>query len=165
VHAGYARWRTPLLEAGITLHEYKPVAPTPGSGTAGLGGRTSATRRSFGGSGSAGSSSSSLHAKTFSIDRARVVIGSFNFDPRSLDLNTELSFVIDSASLASAVDEAYSRNVPRTAWQVSLTGSGSLQWTEQLDGATVRHDEEPAAGWWRRTGAALISVLPIDWLL
>ena len=67
--------------------------------------------------GSVGSSTSSLHAKTFSIDRSRVVIGSFNFDPRSLDLNTELGFVVDSPTLAIAVDEAYSRNVPLTAWR------------------------------------------------
>ena len=66
------------------------------------------------------------------------MIGSFNFDPRSLDLNTELGFVIDSPKLATAVDEAYSRNVPLTAWQVTLTEAGELQWTEQVDGKTVR---------------------------
>jgi putative cardiolipin synthase len=117
------------------------------------------------GAGSVGSSTSSLHAKTFSIDRSRVVIGSFNFDPRSLDLNTELGFVIDSAALASAVDEAYTRNVPLTAWQVTLTEAGELQWTGQVDGEPVRHDEEPGAGFWRRAGAAMIRLLPVDWML
>ena len=94
-----------------------------------------------------------------------MVIGSFNFDPRSLDLNTELGFVIDSAALATAVDEAYSRNVPLTAWEVTLTEDGELQWNGQVDGEIVRHDEEPGAGFWRRTGAAFIGLLPIDWML
>jgi phosphatidylserine/phosphatidylglycerophosphate/cardiolipin synthase-like enzyme len=199
VHAGYARWRKPLLEAGIVLHEYRPAAPTPrsgataardrgkgdrssgsGSGDAGaraaapagsVGSRPSVGSLGAGGSrgprraGSVGSSTSSLHAKTFSIDRSRVVIGSFNFDPRSLDLNTELGFVIDSAALASAVDEAYIRNVPLTAWQVTLTEAGELQWTGQVDGEPVRHDEEPDAGFWRRAGAAMIRLLPVDWML
>jgi putative cardiolipin synthase len=157
VHAGYARWRKPLLEAGVMLHEYKPAAPPPPSGGRGPGKRT--------GIGSAGASTSSLHAKTFSIDRARVVIGSFNFDPRSLDLNTELGFVIESPALATAVDEAYTRNVPLTAWQVTLTEAGELQWTEQVDGKIVRYDEEPEAGIWRRVGAGLIGLLPVDWML
>jgi hypothetical protein len=29
----------------------------------------------------------------------------------------------------------------------------------------VRHDEEPEAGFWRRAGAGLIGLLPIDWML
>jgi putative cardiolipin synthase len=170
VHAGYARWRKPLLEAGIILHEYKPAAPPPASSDRGAASWRERQPRSVGSIGSmgsrgAGSSTSSLHAKTFSIDRARVVIGSFNFDPRSLDLNTELGFVIDSAALATAVDEAYTRHVPLTAWQVTLTEAGDLQWTEEVDGKRVRHDEEPEAGFWRRAGAGLIGLLPIDWML
>jgi putative cardiolipin synthase len=50
--------------------------------------------------GGSGSSASGLHAKTLSVDRARVVIGSFNFDLRSTKLNTEMGVVIDSPALA-----------------------------------------------------------------
>jgi hypothetical protein len=46
---------------------------------------------------------SSLHAKTFSVDRERVFIGSFHFDPRSAELNTELGFVIHSPALAKEI--------------------------------------------------------------
>lgn len=36
------------------------------------------------------SSGAGLHAKTFAIDSGRASVGSFNFDPRSAQLNTEL---------------------------------------------------------------------------
>lgn len=180
VHAGYAKWRKPLLQAGIRLHEYKPFSPTPRSfgsatnrrsrGPASRSGDSVSTESvgsvgSIGSGGRGSSSSSSLHAKTFSVDGARVVIGSFNIDPRSVELNTELSFVIESPALAQAVDEAYSRNVPRIAWQVTLTPSGDLQWTGSDGDATTRYEQEPEAGFWQRAGASAISVLPIDWLL
>ena len=173
VHAGYARWRKAVLEAGVTLYEYKPVAPTPRAGAAagpkGAPMAGSATVRGLGGvlgSGSGGSgSSSSLHAKTFTVDHRRVVIASFNFDPRSLQLNTELGFIIDSPELARSVEEAFAANVPQTAWQVTLTEAGRLQWTGHDDGVPVRLDSEPEAGFLRRTAAAAFSVLPLDWML
>jgi putative cardiolipin synthase len=42
------------------------------------------------------SGAASLHAKTFAVDGKHIFIGSFNFDPRSVHLNKELGFVIDS---------------------------------------------------------------------
>jgi putative cardiolipin synthase len=88
VHAGYANYRIPLLESGISLYELKPVAEP-------IGGRL----RDLG----SGSSQASLHAKTFVLDDIRVFIGSFNFDPRSTLLNTEMGLVIHSPELARQV--------------------------------------------------------------
>ncbi|MDB5820055.1 MAG: hypothetical protein JWQ11_3695, partial [Rhizobacter sp.] len=67
-----------------------------------------------------GSSGSSLHAKTFSVDRERVFIGSFNFDPRSANLNTELGFVIDSTAMAAAMAERFATTVPARSYRVTL---------------------------------------------
>lgn len=50
-----------------------------------------------------GSSSASLHAKTFTTDGKRVYVGSFNFDPSSISLDTEMGFVTESANLASDI--------------------------------------------------------------
>jgi cardiolipin synthase C len=77
VHAGYAKRRKSLLEAGMTLYEFRRLSPDTGP------------NRSAGLVGGSGSSASSLHAKTLAVDRARVFIGSFNFDPRSAKLNIE----------------------------------------------------------------------------
>jgi len=90
VHAGYAKRRKAVLEAGIILYELKRTA-------AKLVDRR-ARRRNL--QNRLGSSGASLHAKTFAADGARVFVGSFNFDPRSAALNTEMGFVIQSAPLA-----------------------------------------------------------------
>ena len=44
-----------------------------------------------------------LHAKTMIIDNEVTVIGTFNLDPRSANLNTECIVVIRSAELARGV--------------------------------------------------------------
>jgi putative cardiolipin synthase len=149
VHAGYARRRKPLLEAGVRLFEMKRVFSSP----------PVKARRPV------GSSHSSLHAKTFSVDRSRVFIGSFNFDPRSARLNTEMGFVIDSPALAQEMADRLARNMPSRAYEVRLSESGALQWLEQRDGREVVHDAEPGTRLWRRAAVAALSVLPIEWLL
>jgi putative cardiolipin synthase len=165
VHSGYAKRRIPLLRAGVELYEMRRQAEAPpvDAGTA------TGTRKAKGsggsGSGGVGSSDSSLHAKTFSVDRERVFVGSFNFDPRSAHLNTELGFVIDSPALASRVEDDFTQNIPAQSYSVRLDPEGRLYWLEPTPAGTVRHDVEPGTGWWKRTSVFLMSLLPIEWLL
>jgi putative cardiolipin synthase len=153
VHAGYAKRRKALLQSGIALYELRR-AGTPG--------REAEARP---GVGPIGSSGSSLHAKTFSVDGARIFVGSFNFDPRSARLNTEMGFVIDSEALAQRVEALFDRRVPETAYEVRLAQNGQLYWIERRGGAIERYDSEPGASVWRRAGVAFLSLLPIEWLL
>lgn len=150
VHAGYAKRRKSLLEAGVVLYEMRRQTPK---------GERNESAGPF------GSSGSSLHAKTFAVDRERVFIGSFNFDPRSAHLNTELGFVIDSPSLARQIETVFDERVPLTAYEVRLNEKGGLYWLEQREGKAVRHDSEPGVGFWKRAGVAFLSILPIEWLL
>jgi putative cardiolipin synthase len=107
-----------------------------------------APARSLGGS--SGVSSSSLHAKTFSIDDAQLFIGSFNFDPRSARLNTEMGFVIDSPALARSIAESFARDMPSRSYEVRLAKDGSLRWIDRSDGTEVIRLEEPGATVWKR---------------
>lgn len=152
VHSGYAKWRKPLLEAGIRLYESRRLTPRP---------RESRLDSSW----SSGSSDSSLHAKTFSVDESRVFVGSFNFDPRSATLNTEMGFVIESPRLAQQIAHVFHHAVPASAYELGLTDSGKLYWMEHLQGECVRHDVEPGTTFWQRAAVWIISLLPIDWLL
>ena len=149
VHSGYAKRRKPMLQAGVEIFEMKPEfspAPTKSHGPL-------------------GSSNASLHAKTFSIDRSRVFVGSFNFDPRSEQLNTELGFVIDSPTMAQEIADAFSTSIPMRAYKVRLDGAGALQWVEQRNGQELVYDQEPHTGFWLRAFVLGLSVLPIEWLL
>ena len=150
VHAGYVKWRRELLQAGVSLYELR---------------REGIDQQRHRGIGPFGSSSSSLHAKTFAVDRKRIFVGSFNLDPRSRDLNTEMGLVIESPALAAELDMRLTQAMPTQAYQVRLEPDGKLVWIEHTGQGVVRHETEPGAGFWKRVGVRILSWLPIDWLL
>jgi putative cardiolipin synthase len=154
VHAGYVKWRRELLRAGVVLYELRREGIEQAI-------EQQRPRRI----GAFGSSASSLHAKTFAVDRQRIFVGSFNLDPRSLNLNTEMGLVIDSPALAAELDKRLTEAMPTQAYQVRLEPDGKLVWLEQREHGVVRHETEPGAGFWKRAGVHILSWLPIDWLL
>jgi putative cardiolipin synthase len=144
VHAGYAKYRAALLRGGIRLYELKPTAEK-------------GDKRD-----SAGGSDASLHAKTFAVDRSRIFVGSFNFDPRSARLNTEMGVVIESAALATRLSSTLDTGLPRDAYEVRFAQDGrSLEWVS--DGKV--YGSEPDTGLLRRLWIGFLSLLPIEWLL
>lgn len=151
VHSGYAKTRVELLKAGVKLFELK--------GTPDAQRLKSRKRNSM-----LGGSGSSLHTKTFSVEGSKVFVGSFNFDPRSVNLNTEMGFLIDSPSLATQIDLAF-QALPTMAYEVLLDENESLVWLERTGGQEIRHDLEPKATVWRRIMVRFYSLLPINHLL
>ena len=147
VHSGYARYRRDLLKSGIKLYELKATQAVPKVKDRGL----------------TGSSATSLHAKTFVVDRERVFIGSLNLDPRSARLNTEMGVVIESVPLATAMQTSLEETVPQYAYAVTLDQQQRLQWQDPESGSLSR--KEPQAGFWKRVAAKLLSFLPIEGLL
>ncbi|WP_286979214.1 phospholipase D family protein [Pseudomonas sp.] len=150
VHAGYAKSRKDLLNAGIEIYEVRRLAPTS---------KQAKGRNSF------GSNGSSLHAKTFAVDGSRVFVGSFNFDPRSANLNTELGFVIDSPHLAQRMQVAFDRDLRQFAYQLKLDEQGNIIWLEQDADRQIIHTKEPGSSLWSRSMVGFLSILPIDWML
>ena len=62
-----------------------------------------------------------LHAKTMVIDGYITVIGTFNFDPRSANLNTECVTIIYSKEIAAGVLKGMEIEFkPENAWQTTL---------------------------------------------
>jgi putative cardiolipin synthase len=143
--AAYRTYRKALLQAGVELFELKRRAAVA----------SSAERED---------TDESLHAKTIGIDRAQIFVGSFNFDPRSANLNTEIGLVIDSPSLATALSQAFEEVVPTVAYQVQLDSAGQLAWHDRgADGHGARAlTDEPGAGFWRRMWLGFLAVLPIE---
>ncbi|MBW7471773.1 phospholipase D family protein [Marinobacter sp. M216] len=152
VHAGYAKYRKPLLEAGVELFEMRKLD------------EGKSLERGLQ-SGLSGSSSSSLHAKTFAVDGDTLFVGSFNFDPRSTHLNTELGFIIESRELAGMLDTLFDEQVASVAYEVVLDDDGDLQWIERNGDEVVRHSHDPEAGAFKRGMVFVFSLLPIEGLL
>lgn len=152
VHAGYAKWRKKLLRHGITLYELKPHS-----------GHSERPHDR----GLTGNSGSSLHAKTFTVDNEKVFIGSFNFDPRSAMLNTEMGFVIESESLATSIHQRFITRMRDRAWTLRLDKWGRVNWIEYPgEGANeVVHKHEPRTRFMQRLLVRLVWRLPIEWLL
>ncbi|MDM0117920.1 phospholipase D family protein [Variovorax sp. J22R133] len=159
VHAGYCRYRKELLQAGITLYELKRVAAVSSS----KGGDRSSGMPGSGAS--RAGSASSLHAKTFGADRKRLFVGSFNLDPRSARLNTEMGVVIDSASLATVLARQLDSRLPDEAYLVRLRPDGDLEWVEQSADGEKIFTTEPETGLMRRVWIDFLRVLPIEWML
>ncbi|HEX9300734.1 MAG TPA: phospholipase D family protein [Casimicrobiaceae bacterium] len=154
-HAGYIRYRVPLLEAGCDLYEVRPVPGEP---------EAHGLVRS-GGSGQFG-----LHAKVFVIDRQRVFVGSMNFDQRSLAINTEIGLIIDSPQIADEIAgrfEAITQpaNSYRLALEPAAAAGPAVEWMTMEGGKTVKFSSEPDVDAGKLALIDLLSLLPLDRLL
>ena len=148
-HAGYANTRTKLLQAGVELYELRP---------------DSNMKRQW--SVLAGKSRTALHAKSLVFDRKSVFIGSFNLDPRSTALNTEIGVMIDSPEIASQVGEWMDEGVsPGSAFHVTLDESDDLVWSAETNGEKVHYSKDPETTIWDRLVFDFIGILPIEDLL
>lgn len=149
VHGAYMKYRPALLDAGVTLRELRsrPSAPAGSLAENMLAG-----------------SAASLHAKTFAIDDKRIFIGSFNFDPRSARLNSEMGFLIESPMIATMLRTALDADT--NSYLVRQSESGELEWVQTgSDGIISRYDAEPNTSMMKRATATLLSWLPVEWML
>lgn len=151
VHAGYIKRRKALLKAGMEIYELKKQSSSDF-----LEKKHKKVYQSSG---------SSLHAKTFIIDNKRVFIGSFNFDPRSANLNTELGFVIHSSALAQQIGNMFNAEIPESSYQLQLSDEGKVIWLERNGDQITQHQTEPGTSLFSRWWVDFMSVLPIEWML
>lgn len=148
VHTGYGKHRISLLEKGVAIYELKPR-------------NDKRTRQRL--IGHKAPSYASLHAKAYIVDREYAVIGSFNFDPRSAYLNTELGLFIHSPELAQQLHALFDESTaPQASYKLGLAPSKKLTWTTREDGQDIRYVSEPQVSPWRVLQAFLISFLPVE---
>ena len=151
VHGGYAPYRKTLLEHGVKLYELRRQPDDPGRSS------------SFGFS---GGSDSSLHTKAMILDRQKVFVGSFNFDPRSAMLNTEMGLVIESETLAQQTHQRFIAGMRDRAWTLRLDKWGRVNWVEFAnEQGEVVHKHEPQCTLLQRLLVRLVWRLPVEWLL
>jgi putative cardiolipin synthase len=149
VHTGYRRYRPEMLALGMELYELSPQ-------------RVSRSLRL----GRFSTSIGRLHAKSAVVDRARVFIGSMNFDPRSNQHNTEMGMFIESPVLAEQVLKLVGVIRQQGVYHVTLKENGKdLQWTTSVAGGGEVIVEEPETDIWSRMMLELLSVLVPEGLL
>jgi putative cardiolipin synthase len=103
----------------------------------------------------------SLHAKAALIDGKDVFIGTFNVDPRSEHLNTEVGLLVHSPALAQALRaELESDLSPENSYSLQWDGE-EVSWTSRTRGSAQTFSSDPHAGFWRRLSAFFLSLLPI----
>lgn len=160
VHAGYMRYRIALLKRGIELYEYKPTLQAVPKA------EKKQKRLS-------GSSKASLHAKTFAIDRKTMFVGSFNLDPRSVNLNTEMGVLFDSPKLAGLLGQGFEEKITDSAYKLELittpydeSESGfeeeEIRWVSVEEGKKIIYETEPHVGLWRRFVTGLLSIFVLE---
>ncbi|MFA7383939.1 MAG: phospholipase D family protein [Desulfurivibrionaceae bacterium] len=106
--SGYRKQREALLKMGLEIFEYRPDP----EGQSRLLQQVVKTN--------AASPIISLHAKTMVVDSETVYIGTFNVDPRSENLNTEVGVIVKNPGLASAVEAKIETDMqPSNSWDAA----------------------------------------------
>ncbi len=109
--SGYQRDRKELLKTGVKVYEFRPDAAVR------LKIMTGALQKKLNYTPIFG-----LHAKSMVVDGKITVIGTFNLDPRSANLNTECVTVIHSEEIASGVLQGMEEEFkPENSWETTLT--------------------------------------------
>jgi len=134
--SGYAKQRQVIIDAGIEVFEYKPNPAIQRN----LIERYEEVEKEV--------PTFAIHAKTMVIDHDLIFIGTFNLDPRSAHLNTEVGALIRNTALASQVEEAINRDIlPENSWNAATD------------------DPDRNASWGKRLKVLFWKLLPLNPLL
>ena len=157
--SGYARHRVELLKGGVELYELKTEIKSKASRSLRL----------------KDTAKSGLHAKTYIFDRENIFIGSFNFDPRSANINTEVGVVYEIPEMAQYIaTSVFDENLHHISYKVVLEVTPGIDedgyeieytdpvWIEVKDGKETRYIKDPQTSGWRRFTEDFFSALPIE---
>ena len=143
VHSGYARYRKRLLEAGIELYELKHDSILVLD------------------NGEEEDIRATLHTKAMIFDRETLFVGSLNFDPRSIDINTEMGIFVHSPEIANGFARHINEDLSLHTYRVVLDDS-KLRWRHEYGDQLEVATKEPQSGFWRRFSAGFYRILPIE---
>jgi len=106
--SGYRNQRKALLKMGVEIFEYRPDPKSQRETLkriAEMGGKAPVF---------------ALHAKTMVVDGRSVFIGTYNLDPRSENLNTEVGVIVNNEKLARTVEAAIEADMrPGNSWNAA----------------------------------------------
>jgi len=98
-YSGYLKQRAEILKAGIKVYEYKP-SPKIQQNLIERYAELKSEAPTF-----------AIHAKSMVIDHRHLFVGTFNLDPRSVNLNTEVGVLISNERLAGKVEQSILQDI------------------------------------------------------
>jgi phosphatidylserine/phosphatidylglycerophosphate/cardiolipin synthase-like enzyme len=108
--SGYQKDRNKLLKTGVRIFEFRPDAKERTTIMTGELQEKLNHKPIFG-----------LHAKSMVIDNKTTVIGTFNLDPRSANLNTECFVIVNSNKISKGVLKGMEIEFnPENSWETTL---------------------------------------------
>lgn len=123
--SGYRNQRAMLIEMGINVAEYRPDPAI----------RKQLIERALAPGFKA--PTFALHAKTMVIDSEITVVGTFNLDPRSENLNTEVGAIVRNQHVAARIAESIRADMaPGSSWNAARDNPD--QFASQMKRAKVR---------------------------
>lgn len=144
---GHSKNRKKLVDAGMDLYEMRPDAAVVLEQVASQGKNATTT----------------LHTKALVIDEKKAFVGSFNLDPRSADINSEIGIMIESPVFARQLKAFLDEGVrEENAYRVTAGKSGGLIWETTVDGEPRSWNRDPETSWFKRFMAGAIELLPIQ---
>ncbi|MEW8010216.1 MAG: phospholipase D-like domain-containing protein [Candidatus Thiodiazotropha sp.] len=135
-HSGYQKQKQRLLDLGIKIYEFRS--------------KPAIYRRLIDRHEQLGKEVPifALHAKSMVIDDRITYIGTFNFDPRSANLNTEVGLVIRDERIAQQVAQAIRQDMAaENSWEANLS------------------DQQQNVGYLKRLKVNLWGLLPLEPIL
>jgi putative cardiolipin synthase len=144
VHSGYSRYRKRLLQAGAEIYEIRARGTNEESEWG--------TKPEM----------VTLHSKVTIVDRKSIFVGSLNFDPRSVLINTEMGLFVESAEIGEMFAQTILDELPRVTYRVDLDDRGKLCWIYDFDRKVEVENREPQSTWGRRFKVGIYRFLPIE---
>jgi len=115
------------------------------------------------------SSRASLHSKIYIFDRKHVFVGSYNLDPRSTRIKTEMGIYVTNTEMAEIITRYWEKSVGQLAFKLSLQHAGDsprsdpqLLWTDTAQDPVKVYDDEPLVGSWEKIQNSFYSIFPIE---
>jgi cardiolipin synthase C len=132
--SGYYKQRDDLLAAGVQIFEFRPDAAIRSQ----LIQREERMDTTF-----------AIHAKSLLVDERKLYIGTFNLDPRSANLNTEVGILVDNARLGKQLGNSIGVDMqPENSWAIS-----------------PEFNPDNQVGWLKRVKLWFYSLLPMNAVL
>jgi putative cardiolipin synthase len=141
--SGYLPFRRAFLDLGISLYEFASDAQYAAC-------PINCAKASMG-----------YHSKLMVFDDDISYVGSMNYDPRSIDLNTEAGLIIYSKAIAAQVAELFYQDAGTgNSWRVNPTDP--IRWSRpQHDGTLEISKSEPKASSLSKLGVQFWRLMPL----